>query len=100
MLSVFYLYRISRANSFQWSAENSADDIKKGGKDVHTNNPAEELDFHVLLNDTTNSLLGANYGYPACFSTWDASALGKIVGRCGHHVQYSSNNAACAGCVG
>lgn len=42
--------------------------------------PAEELNFHSLLNDTTNPLLGANYGYPTCFSTWDASTLGKTVG--------------------
>jgi len=63
-----------------WSVENSADDIKKGGKDVHTNNPAEELNFHGLLNGTANPLHGANYGYPACFSTWDASTLGNTVG--------------------
>ncbi|KAE9372455.1 soluble quino protein glucose dehydrogenase [Stipitochalara longipes BDJ] len=63
-----------------WSVENSADDIKKGGKDVHTNNPAEELNFHGLFNDSTNPLIGANYGYPACFSTWDSSTLGNTVG--------------------
>jgi glucose/arabinose dehydrogenase len=64
-----------------WSVENSADDIRKGGKDVHTNNPAEELNFHGLINDTANPLRGANYGYPSCFSTWDPSTLGSVVGK-------------------
>jgi glucose/arabinose dehydrogenase len=68
------------ANQTKWSVENSADDIKKGGKDVHTNNPAEELNFHGLFNDSSNPLLGANFGYPACFSTWDATSFGTAVG--------------------
>jgi hypothetical protein len=71
---------ISLAKQFQWSVENSADDIKKGGKDVHTNNPAEELNFHGLFNDPSNPLIGANFGYPACFSTWDPTTLGNTVG--------------------
>lgn len=59
-----------------WSVENSADDIQKGGKDVHTNNPAEELNYHGLLNDTTGAQYKANYGYPSCFAAWDPSTLG------------------------
>jgi hypothetical protein len=68
------------ADKLQWSVENSADDIKKGGKDVHKDNPAEELNFHGLFNDSSNPLKGANYGYPSCFSTWDPSTLGNAVG--------------------
>ncbi|KAL2069968.1 hypothetical protein VTL71DRAFT_14648 [Oculimacula yallundae] len=59
-----------------WSVENSADDIKKGGKDVHTNNPAEELNYHGLLNDTSGAQYKANYGYPSCFAVWEPSSLG------------------------
>jgi hypothetical protein len=61
----------------QWSVENSADDIKKSGADVHTNNPAEELNYHGLMNDTKSAQRGVNFGYPACFSIWDASTLGS-----------------------
>ncbi|KAH8686163.1 soluble quino protein glucose/sorbosone dehydrogenase [Tricladium varicosporioides] len=64
-----------------WSVENSADDIKKGGKDVHTNNPAEELNYHGLLNDTSSAEFGSNYGYPSCFSVWETSSLGSKVGQ-------------------
>jgi hypothetical protein len=71
---------ISLTKHFQWSVENSADDIKKGGKDVHTNDPPEELNFHRLFNDSSNPLIGANFGYPACFSTWDPTTLGTTVG--------------------
>ncbi|KAG4414324.1 hypothetical protein IFR04_012531 [Cadophora malorum] len=59
-----------------WSVENSADDIRKGGKDVHTNNPAEELNYHGLLNDTTGPQWNANYGYPSCFAVWEPSTFG------------------------
>ncbi|KAF4619014.1 hypothetical protein G7Y89_g14831 [Cudoniella acicularis] len=61
-----------------WSVENSADDIKKGGKDVHTNNPAEELNYHGLVNDTKSPEWGANYGYPSCFGVWESSSLGGL----------------------
>ena len=42
---------------------------------MHTNNPAEELNYHGLLNDTANPLKGANFGYPNCFAAWDPSTL-------------------------
>ncbi|KAH6715114.1 hypothetical protein BKA61DRAFT_643028 [Leptodontidium sp. MPI-SDFR-AT-0119] len=59
-----------------WSVENSVDDMRRQGKDVHNTNPGEELNYHGLLNTTAPSpQRGANYGYPACFSAWDPSVL-------------------------
>lgn len=60
----------------QYSVENSMDDIKRQGKDVHNDNPAEELNYHGVVNDTDkNPLQGKNYGYPGCVSAWDPSVL-------------------------
>ncbi|KAK3373654.1 soluble quino protein glucose/sorbosone dehydrogenase [Lasiosphaeria ovina] len=60
-----------------WSVENSMDDIRLGGKDVHNENPAEKANFHGALNDTANKLRGANYGYPGCVAAWDTGLLGQ-----------------------
>ncbi|KAK6511679.1 hypothetical protein TWF481_000587 [Arthrobotrys musiformis] len=56
-----------------WSVENSADNIKRAGVDVHTDNPGEELNFHGSVRDTSTSR--RNYGYPACFTAWDPSVI-------------------------
>ena len=52
-----------------FSVENSADNIRRGGTDVHQDNPGEELNFHGFLNGSTESQ-GGNYGYPDCFALW------------------------------
>jgi glucose/arabinose dehydrogenase len=52
------------------------DDVKYNGKDVHNENPAEKMNYHGVLNSTSNSFKGANYGYPSCVSAWDPSLLG------------------------
>ncbi|KAH8897906.1 soluble quino protein glucose dehydrogenase [Thozetella sp. PMI_491] len=59
-----------------WSVENSMDDIRLGGKDVHNENPAEKANYHGALNDTSNKLKGANFGYPSCVAAWDTGLLG------------------------
>ncbi|KAK0614683.1 soluble quino protein glucose/sorbosone dehydrogenase [Immersiella caudata] len=59
-----------------WSVENSMDDVRFGGRDVHNDNPAEKANYHGVLNATTNSLKGANFGYPSCVPAWDPSVLG------------------------
>src|ERR1044071_4299971 len=63
----------------QWSVENSMDDVRLGGKDVHMNNPAEKLNYHGAANDTANKLKGANYGYPSCVPAWDTASLGTNI---------------------
>lgn len=65
-----------------WSVENSADNIFRSGEDVHADNPAEELNYHGVFsldsdNDDfeSNEHVGRNYGYPDCFTVWDAEDL-------------------------
>lgn len=58
-----------------WGVENSSDDLERtvNGQsiDIHTNNPAEELNY---LGDITvpNTQW---YGYPTCFTVWDPSEI-------------------------
>lgn len=59
-----------------WSVENSMDDVKFGGKDVHNENPAERMNYHGIANATTNPMKGINYGYPSCVAAWGADLLG------------------------
>ena len=53
-----------------YSVENSVDEIQRDGKDVHQDNPGEEMNFHGYLNGTEYPPQGSNYGYPSCFSAW------------------------------
>ncbi|KAK4211854.1 L-sorbosone dehydrogenase [Rhypophila decipiens] len=60
-----------------WSVENSMDDVKLNGKDVHNENPAEKLNYHGILKEgASNKLKGANFGYPSCVPAWDTDLLG------------------------
>ncbi|KAI1373112.1 soluble quino protein glucose dehydrogenase [Hypoxylon crocopeplum] len=63
-----------------WSVENSADNIVRSGVDLHNNNPAEEMNYHGVINDTENPLKGQNYGYPACFSAWQTTDIPSNTG--------------------
>ncbi|KAI1637780.1 hypothetical protein F4809DRAFT_640257 [Biscogniauxia mediterranea] len=60
-----------------WSVENSADDIHRSGVDIHNDNPAEELNYHGVLQDGVGSdpMSGRNYGYPACFAAWQTADI-------------------------
>ncbi|KAL8822977.1 MAG: hypothetical protein Q9191_006300 [Dirinaria sp. TL-2023a] len=53
-----------------YSVENSVDQIMREGKDVHQDNPGEEMNFHGYLNGTNYDPQGSNYGYPFCFAAW------------------------------
>jgi glucose/arabinose dehydrogenase len=55
-----------------YSVENSADDIDRDGTDIHENNPGEEMNYHGVFNDLTETQ-GGNYGYPLCFALWNTS---------------------------
>ncbi|GAB1317098.1 Soluble quino protein glucose/sorbosone dehydrogenase [Madurella fahalii] len=59
-----------------WSVENQMDDLRLNGRDIHTNNPAERLSYHGVLNDTANRYKGLNYGYPSCVPAWDPQNVG------------------------
>lgn len=54
-----------------YAVENSCDDFKRDGTDVHQDNPGEEMNYlgHVQRPN------GNNYGYPDCFTAWDVSEI-------------------------
>lgn len=54
-----------------WSVENSADNLSRMGTDIHNTNPAEELNYHGSVGNYT----GKNFGYPACYTAWDAQVI-------------------------
>ncbi|KAL8694336.1 MAG: hypothetical protein Q9218_000973 [Villophora microphyllina] len=58
-----------------YSVENSVDEIEREGKDVHQDNPGEEMNYHGYLNGTQYAPQGSNYGYPYCFSAWVPEVL-------------------------
>ncbi|KAG7285741.1 hypothetical protein NEMBOFW57_008035 [Staphylotrichum longicolle] len=58
-----------------YAVENSVDGVQRNGKDVHENNPGEELNFFGYLNGTTTANQGKNFGYPHCFAVWEASEI-------------------------
>lgn len=59
-----------------WSVENSADDVARLGRDIHEDNPGEELNFHGRLADAAT--LGANHGYPHCFALWNTTGFPRL----------------------
>ncbi|KAB5583127.1 hypothetical protein GE09DRAFT_291680 [Coniochaeta sp. 2T2.1] len=60
-----------------YSVENSADQLKRGGTDVHQDNPGEEMNFHGHLNDSASLSASSrpNFGYPHCFALWDTDSF-------------------------
>lgn len=76
-----------------YSAENSIDNAMRFGKDVHNTQPAEEMNYHGPINDTSNPLLGANYGYPTCVAAYEpVDQLGNPELQVGSH--FAPNTAA------
>ena len=53
-----------------YAVENSVDEMMREGKDVHENNPGEEMNFLGYLNGTEYARQGSNFGYPYCFAAW------------------------------
>ena len=60
-----------------FSVENSADELKRDGKDIHEENPGEEMNFLGFLDGTVYDRQGSNYGYPNCFAAWGVDELPK-----------------------
>jgi glucose/arabinose dehydrogenase len=63
-----------------YSVENSADQLKRQGTDIHQDNPGEEMNFHGYLNSSASDNQpeqGGNYGYPHCFALWDTNLPNK-----------------------
>lgn len=68
-----------------YSVENSVDEIERDGKDIHQDNPGEELNFHGYLANNNYTEQGGNYGYPLCFAASDVDSIpnkgGLAVGK-------------------
>ncbi|RTE73873.1 hypothetical protein BHE90_011696 [Fusarium euwallaceae] len=63
-----------------YSVENSVDNLRRKSRDIHRDNPAEELNFHGFLNGSREDQ-GGNYGYPLCYTIWsteDFPSLGDL----------------------
>ncbi|CAO2656883.1 Nn.00g056860.m01.CDS01 [Neocucurbitaria sp. VM-36] len=56
-------------NNMLWGVENSGDDFKRNGKDVHNNNPGEKIHYMGDVSKPNNNW----YGYPTCFTVWQPS---------------------------
>ena len=80
-----------------YGVENSVDNLKRNGVDVHQTNPAEELNFFGYLNGTVHSNQGSNFGYPDCFTAWDTSVISNWTGTVGQQFSNDSTiDTACA----
>ncbi|KND86449.1 hypothetical protein TOPH_08923 [Tolypocladium ophioglossoides CBS 100239] len=59
-----------------WSVENSVDVLTRAGVDIHSDNPAEELNYHGRLNDSATAKdQGGNYGFPLCYALWNTTGF-------------------------
>ncbi|KAI1073411.1 hypothetical protein F5B20DRAFT_597701 [Whalleya microplaca] len=62
-------------NDMLWGVENSADelirDVDGTSTDIHTDNPAEELNYLGDVSAPNNDW----YGYPTCFTVWKPDAI-------------------------
>jgi len=65
--------------------------------DKTLDNPGEELNFLGYLNGTTSPNQGTNFGYPYCFTAWDAAAFNSSNITVGTpFAQSSTNDSMCA----
>ena len=60
-----------------YGVENSVDGVTRNGRDIHENNPGEELNFFGYLDSSTRAspTQGKNFGYPHCFAVWDVAEI-------------------------
>ncbi|KAL2143012.1 hypothetical protein VTI28DRAFT_471 [Corynascus sepedonium] len=68
------------ANGVFWGVENSGDDFRRTEngqqRDIHIDNPAEEL--NNLGNPLDTARRNIWYGYPRCFAVWDPSSFSGL----------------------
>ena len=55
----------------------------RDGVDIHDTNPAEELNFLGYVDGTKSSNMGANFGYPDCYTAWDVGIIPQWKGQVG-----------------
>ncbi|KAF2431154.1 soluble quino protein glucose dehydrogenase [Tothia fuscella] len=80
-----------------WSVENSVDDLARGGKDIHQDNPGEEMNYHGYLNGTASPMQGKSYGFPGCYAAWKVVDLPNNQQiKVGTHFSPTASDANCA----
>jgi len=71
---------VSDPSGVFWGVENSGDDFQRTdngqSRDIHQNNPAEEL--NKLGNPLDSKQRNIWYGYPTCFAVWDPSSFSGL----------------------
>ncbi|KAK1570044.1 [Colletotrichum navitas] len=79
-------------NNAVWGVENSGDDFARtvNGQsyDIHTDNPAEELNFLGNPSEPNEQW----YGYPTCFSVWEPSVITDKSFAVGHQFVVAPND--------
>ncbi|KAK1964325.1 carbohydrate-binding cytochrome b562 [Colletotrichum sublineola] len=79
-------------NNAVWGVENSGDDFTRtvNGQsyDIHTDNPAEELNFLGNPSEPNEQW----YGYPSCFSVWEPSVITDKSFEVGHQFVVEPNS--------
>lgn len=55
-----------------FAVENSMDGVTRNGKDIHENNPGEELNYLGVLGADK---FGQNFGFPSCFAVWQLDEI-------------------------
>lgn len=62
-----------------WSVENSVDQLHRKGKDIHSDNPAEELNYHGTIDKPDDKKTqGGNHGYPVCYAVWSTKNFPEL----------------------
>ncbi|KAI0194600.1 soluble quino protein glucose dehydrogenase [Astrocystis sublimbata] len=71
-----------------WGVENSGDDIRVNGQDVHQDNPAEKLNnLGDPVADRDNW-----FGYPTCFTVWNPQPFASKGLKTGSHFMLAAGN--------
>ncbi|CAE6491593.1 unnamed protein product [Rhizoctonia solani] len=66
---------LSKDGKDLWEIENSSDNLRWRGVNIHTDNPSEELN-RISLRDPENIPIESKfYGYPSCYTAWNSSSV-------------------------
>ncbi|KAF2270376.1 hypothetical protein CC78DRAFT_130627 [Lojkania enalia] len=76
------------SNNMLWGVENSGDDFRRNGVDIHQNNPGEKIHYMGDISKPNNNW----YGYPVCFTVWQPSDFGDKQFKVGDWFVQSPNS--------
>ncbi|KAL8719453.1 MAG: hypothetical protein Q9225_003542 [Loekoesia sp. 1 TL-2023] len=58
-----------------YSVDMGMDMATRDGKDIHQNNPGDEMNYHGIIGKANDLNQGLNHGYPYCHAAWDVDAI-------------------------